>query len=151
MTRVDFYLLHVSEPHGRYSFACRLAERAMQEGHTVYIHAASSEEAAVLDDLLWSFGPATFVPHQSPQANDSDDRSPVAIGHGDDPGAHHDVLINLEQSVAPFFSRFERVAEIVLNDADELSASRERWRYYRDRGYPLAHHDMQHLRSSGAR
>jgi hypothetical protein len=58
---------------------------------------------------------------------------------------HHDVLINLTQSVPPLFGRFERVAEIVLDDPALRAASRERWRFYKERGYPLAHHDLQHL------
>jgi leucyl-tRNA synthetase len=41
MTRIDFYLLPVSEPHGKLSFACRLAEKAWQSGHQVYVHACA--------------------------------------------------------------------------------------------------------------
>jgi DNA polymerase III subunit chi len=151
MTQVDFYLLPVSELHGRLSFACRLAERAMHEGRRIYLHAANQADTQVLDELLWSFRDASFIPHQSPLGGERDELAPVAIGHGDDPGTHHDVLINLDRRIVPFFGRFARVAEIVLNDEEERRASRERWRYYRDRGYPLAHHDMLHLRSAGGR
>ncbi|HTJ95450.1 MAG TPA: DNA polymerase III subunit chi, partial [Pararobbsia sp.] len=38
----------------------------------------------------------------------------------------------------PGFASFERLLEIVGNEADELQAGRERYRFYRDRGYPLA-------------
>ena len=59
------------------------------------------------------------------------------------------MLINLGAAIPEFFSRFERVAEIVLNDPESLRASRARWSFYKDRGYPLEHHDMQHMRSAG--
>ena len=73
------------------------------------------------------------------------------MGSGEAAADHPDVMINLSAEVPPLFSRFERVAEIVLNDPDALAASRRRWSFYKDRGYQLQHHDMQHLRSTGDR
>ena len=35
MTRIDFYILPVAEPHGALSFACRLAEKAWLAGNSV--------------------------------------------------------------------------------------------------------------------
>lgn len=145
MTRVDFYVLPVSEPHGRLSFACRLAEKAWLGGHKVYLHGADAAAARSLDELLWSFRDTSFVPH----ALQPDASTPVLIGSGDDPGDHHDVLINLGATIPEFFGRFERVAEIVLNDPASLRTSRARWSFYKDRGYLLEHHDMQHMRSAG--
>lgn len=147
MTRVDFYLLPLSEPHGKLSFACRLAEKAYQSGHQVFLRGADRTEAEALDALLWSFRDTSFVPHRLLDAG-GDAPVPVLVGSGEDAPDHHDVLLNLADSVPPLFSRFERVAEIVLNDAQSLASSRKRWSFYKDRGYPLQHHDMQHLRST---
>jgi DNA polymerase III subunit chi len=61
------------------------------------------------------------------------------------------VLLNLGTAVPPFFARFERVAEVVLNEASARAESRRRWAFYKDRGYALTHHDMQHLRGGGER
>ena len=152
MTRVDFYVLPVSEPHGRLSFACRLAEKAWLGGHHVYLHSEDDTAACSLDELLWSFRDTSFVPHALRATGDGGAPAvPVLIGCGDDPGDHHDVLINLGAAVPEFFGRFERVAEIVLNDPESRQASRVRWSFYKDRGYALEHHDMQHMRSAGER
>ena len=62
MTRIDFYLLPVAEPHGKLSFACRLAEKAFREGCQVHVHASDADEAAAMDALLWSFRDTSFVP-----------------------------------------------------------------------------------------
>lgn len=147
MTRVDFYVLPVSEPHGRLSFACRLAEKAWLAGHQVYLHSENEQQARTLDELLWSFRDSSFVPHALAPGTDA--RETVLIGSAAHSTEQHDVLINLGTSIPDFFSRFERVAEIVLNDPEALGISRERWSFYKDRGYALEHHDMQHLRSSG--
>jgi DNA polymerase-3 subunit chi len=42
----------------------------------------------------------------------------------------------------PFFSRFERVIEIIGNDAEDSRMGRERFKFYRDRGYELRHIDL---------
>lgn len=145
MTRVDFYLLPIAEPHGKLSFACRLVEKAFRDGRQVHVHASDAEEAAAIDALLWSFRDTAFVPHRRIDAP-GDEPAPVLIGWGEELSGHHDVLINLTPTVPPLFGRFERVAEIVLDEPALRAASRERWRFYKARGYPLAHHDLQHLR-----
>jgi len=145
MTRIDFYLLPVAEAHGKLSFACRLAEKAYGSGCRVYLHSASEDEAQLLDLMLWGFRDSSFVPHVLLGADLPSTRAPVEIGHGEPPDDHHDVLINLASDVAPFFGRFDRVAEIVLNDNDCKQAGRRHWSFYRDRGYETRHHDMQNL------
>jgi len=64
----------------------------------------------------------------------------VLIAHAGESGDEHDVLINLAPDVPVFFSRFERVAEPVDAEPPARAASRERFRFYRDRGYePTVH------------
>ena len=41
------------------------------------------------------------------------------------------------RAVPPQFARFERLLEIVGNEDEELAAGRERYRFYRDRGYAI--------------
>ncbi len=149
MTRIDFYLLPVAEPHGKLSFACRLAEKVFREGRHVHLHASDGDEAAAIDALLWSFRDTSFVPHRRLDTP-GDEPVRVLIGWGEQLTDHHDVLINLSRDVPPLFGRFERVAEIVLDDSEARAASRTRWRFYQERGYPLAHHDLQHLRGGGS-
>ena len=114
------------------------------------MHACDPAEAGAIDALLWSFRDTSFVPHRLLGAADGEP-APVEVGSGEAAADHHDVMINLSAVVPSLFSRFERIAEIVLNDPQALAASRQRWSYYKDRGYLLQHHDMQHLRSAGDR
>ncbi|RDJ93817.1 DNA polymerase III subunit chi, partial [Lacticaseibacillus rhamnosus] len=41
-----------------------------------------------------------------------------------------------------FFSRFQRLVEIVGTDASDRQAARERYRFYRDRGYEIRTHQL---------
>ena len=141
MTRVDFYILAERSRENRYSLACRLADKAYQKGHRVLIHTPSEEEARHLDRLLWTFRQGSFVPHGL--TNKADPAlTPVLISNGEDAKAEHDVLINLHPEVPDFFSRFERLIEPIDQETDTRDAGRKRFRFYRDRGYPLESHEI---------
>jgi DNA polymerase-3 subunit chi len=68
--------------------------------------------------------------------------TPVVIARGDGDLPHDEVLVNLGRESPPSFARFERLVEIVTRDEDDKRAARERYRFYRDRGYPIQTHTL---------
>jgi DNA polymerase-3 subunit chi len=52
------------------------------------------------------------------------------------------VLLNLRAEWPPFFGRFERLVEIISTDEDDRQSGRERWKFYKDRGYEMRIHDL---------
>lgn len=145
MTRIDFYILSDTAADNRLIFTCRLADKIYAKGHRLYIHAESQQIAAQLDELLWTFSAGNFLPHALCESG-ADLEIPIQIGHDSEPlptGGHDgDVLINLAPVVPLFFSRFARVAEIVGTEEDNKLSARERFRFYRDRGYTLESHTI---------
>ncbi len=141
MTRIDFYLLREMADGNRFTLACRLVEKAYRQNRRVFVHTASEEESVHMDRLLWTYRQDSFIPHGMLHKVDAS-VTPVLIGHEEDVGQEHDVLINLSNRIPPFFSRFERLAEPLDRTPDLLTAGRERFRYYRERGYPLEHHEI---------
>ncbi|MEW6647679.1 MAG: DNA polymerase III subunit chi [Pseudomonadota bacterium] len=143
MTRIDFYILEGNQPADGRVIACRVAEKAWLAGHKVYIHAADAGEAERLDELLWTFRQGSFVPHQRLEAGTpADELTPIHIGWGAEPEVHDEVLINLAAEVPLFFSRFQRVAEIIPAEEQARQQGRARYKFYRDRGYPLDTHTL---------
>ncbi len=141
MTRVDFYILTELARCDRYVFACRLVDKVCGQGRRVYIQAGSDAEVRHLDRLLWTFREQSFIPHG--RAGDADQElTPVLLGWQGDPQHEDDVLINLAPEVPEFFSRYDRVAEIMDSDPEVRRAGRERFRFYRHRGYPLKDHEI---------
>lgn len=134
MTQVDFYILEGNGPRGRALFVCRLADKVAGMGHKVFVQAESEGAARELDDLMWTYSDRSFMPHCLAGA---DPEAKVHIGHGAEPGEGFHLLINLSAEVPGFFSRFERVAEVVDGDETRKAQGRERFRFYKDRGYPL--------------
>ena len=51
-------------------------------------------------------------------------------------------VVNLSDEIPDFFSRFQRVAELVAGSDNEKSLARDRWRFYRDRGYAVTKHEL---------
>ncbi|MFD1218404.1 DNA polymerase III subunit chi [Microbulbifer celer] len=139
MTRIDFYVLPSENPEEIDNFACRLAEKAFRNGLRVLIAVDSNEHAQKFDNLLWTYREDSFLPH-APQ--DKDQQAAIEINHGEDPGQHHGLLINLCSDIPAWFSRFERLAEIVCQHPDSLARSRTRYSHFRDRGYPLQSHKI---------
>ena len=140
MTQVDFYVLKDDSALNRVQFACRLADKAYRLGHCIYIHTESAEQTRQLDDLLWTFQQNSFVPHCVYQ-DAGDTPPPVMLSHDAEPDAGK-VLINLAGEVPLFFSRFERVAELVNQDESIRRQGRGRYSFYKERGYPLRTHEI---------
>lgn len=143
MTRADFYILKEQDEYDQCYFACRLVEQIRQKGHNVLVQVDNEEKAKAMDDMLWQFRPDAFVPHAVLTAKDAPVDCPVSIGCGQEPGHHHDVIINLSTELPAFFSRFERLVEIVVQQDDILTCTRQHVRFLKDRGYPVNYNDMR--------
>lgn len=137
MTQVDFYS-HVQDKE---LFACKLCAKALKQGLQVLVLTRDESNSTRMDRMLWSVSATGFLPHCRAR-DELAAMTPVIVDH--DPGdlAHEQVLLNLSDGRPDFFSRFQRLIEIVTGDPSDLEAARERFRFYRDRGYEIRSHDM---------
>jgi DNA polymerase III subunit chi len=136
MTQVNFYTLGNDAADARLQFACRLTEKARELGHQIYIQTSSIEVAKQLDDLLWQFKPASFIPHEV-VTDKAATGSGVSISVNPAPPEFSDLLINLTESVCANHQQFARINEIIGADTDSIEAGRQRYRFYRDAGVTL--------------
>lgn len=104
----------------------------------VYIHADSEATLQRMDSLLWDFREESFIPHAMAPNNSV----PVEMGCDYEPIEQCTYLINLSNERPSFFSRFERMAEILDQNDHILTNGRERYRFYQDRGYKLDYHKL---------
>ncbi len=137
MTRVEFYTGSTDNLRTAWQFS----HKAMQHGLHIVISLPDASTLEALDKLLWHYPDAAFIPHCR-----SDDaaaaNSPVVLSLADEKFVHHDMLISLHNECVDFFSRFDRVIEIVGRDEADSRRGRERYKFYRDRGYELRHFDL---------
>jgi DNA polymerase-3 subunit chi len=137
MTRIDFYV----EVDDRLGIACRLASKAIGQRHRVVLYAPDGQTAIAIDRLLWTTPAIGFVPHVAADHRLARE-TPVVIARGADELPHDDVLVNLDREWPPPFARFQRLVEIVTRDEEDKQRGRERFRFYRDRGYPIHTHNL---------
>ncbi|MEW6330720.1 MAG: DNA polymerase III subunit chi [Pseudomonadota bacterium] len=141
MTRVDFYLIDDANDGSLDAAVCKLTHKAYRLGHRIYILTPDLSHAQRLDRMLWIFSPGSFIPHGLGTETATADM-PVLIGYDEPPATHEDVLIQLAPQVPECFSRFQRVAEVVGGADRHKALARERFRFYRDRGYALQTHNI---------
>jgi DNA polymerase-3 subunit chi len=141
MPRADFYLIakprFASQP---LRLVCELARKANDAGMLTLILARDLAQAEALDDLLWSFDPDAFIPHQIAGSDEDEEEAMVLIAAPEHPPAQRPMVINLRD--AAWLEACERVLEVVPADPAAREPLRARWRQYKDAGYDLAKHDM---------
>jgi len=141
MTKVNFY----TGSEDKLRTACQLSHKAMQNGLRVLLHVPNDDTADKLDKLLWHYPATAFLPHCHSHETDAA-TMPVVIGR-DENFPHSELLISLHTECTTFFSRFERVIEIVGSDDDDAKLGRARFKFYKDRGYDVGHTDLAKLRA----
>ena len=129
--RVDFYLSEVAGVEARVRLACRIAEKAYLAKQRVVVFCDDAALLPKVDELLWTFGDGSFVPHDTVTAAGATCDAPVALTTGALPDGHTDVLINLGNVVPSFFDKFARVAEFLDARPEVRAAGRERFKLYR--------------------
>jgi DNA polymerase-3 subunit chi len=144
LTQVDF---HFNVPD-KLQYGCRLVRKVRQAGHRILVWCDDEARLAEFDRQLWTFSD-DFIPHvmaSDPIAPDT----PVLLSSEAPDTDHHEVMINLGNRTPPTFSRFDRLIELVSADDADRERARERYRFYRDRGYPLRNHDVAGRPAGGA-
>jgi DNA polymerase-3 subunit chi len=137
VTTIDFYF-NAADP---LQVACRLAAKAIGQKKRMLVHAPDAELATRIDRMLWTWPAIGFVPHcavHDPLAAET----PVLIGSGEESPSDCQVLLNLGPQCPPHFERFDRLLEVVGAGEDERKAGRERYKFYLERGYKIANHDL---------
>jgi len=136
MTKVTFYKL-LGDQNLALALVCQLVQKSLKANQQVLCLVPDSLVAQQLDEKLWAFNGTSFLPHAQ-----GVDQTPVAISCGLEPGEHHQVLINFQPQIPTWFSRFDRVIEIIYQQADYEQAKRDNFRFYKERGYQLDFHDL---------
>ena len=137
MTNIDFYF-NAPDP---LQVACRLAAKAVSQKKRMVIYAPAGDDASRIDKMLWTWQAIGFVPHVA-ATDELAAETPVLIATGEETPAGCGLLLNLSSETPPHFARFERLLEVVSADEAERAAARGRYKFYQERGYKIANHDL---------
>ncbi len=135
MTSIDFHF-NVADKAGLVSI---LVQRALQRHQQVMIATSDEQSAREVSRSLWQHVQTSFLPHALVgQAL----AVPVLIHWGEVEMMYDEVLINLTPQQPNGFSRFKQLVELVGLNEDEKVVARQRYKFYRDRGYSINHFDQ---------
>jgi DNA polymerase-3 subunit chi len=138
MTQIDFYT-HVSN---KLQTACIVCKKALSQDMRVMILTPDEETTDRVDRILWTHPTTGFIPHVRARHRLAA-VTPVIVDH-DLAGVDRDeLLLNLRLDTPEVFSRFQRLVEIVSTEEQDVAAGRQRFRWYRDRGYEVRAHDIR--------
>ena len=138
MTQIDFY----TNVGDKLVTACRIAAKAYALGNRMLVLCPDSETATRVDRMLWTTPATGFIPHCSPR-DPLAAETPIIVDHTAEEAVGDQVLLNLRSEWPPFFARYERLVEIVsADDEADKQAARERFKFYRERGYEIRTHNL---------
>jgi DNA polymerase III subunit chi len=136
VTHIKFY----TNAADRLVAACKIIPKALAKGHRVIVYAPNVAVSARFDNLLWTHEQLSFVPHV--RAGDPlAPHTPVVIAASADEAAHpqDELLLNLDDERPAHFARFEHLVEVIDRTEHTMQRGRERFRFYKDRGYAVEH------------
>lgn len=149
MTRIEFYS-NVADKQG---LLISLVEKALLKHRQVTVLTENVKSATDVSDGLWQFQPASFFPHVMAEHAQAA-KAPIIIAckknttEQMDAMIQDELLINLTEQEPQFFSRFTHLIEIVGNEESDKLSARQRYKFYRDRGYEIQHIDHAKMQAS---
>ncbi len=128
MTNIQF-IFNVSDIKNlTYKIVCRYFIRH----RSCFVFLSDEETIAQFSDDLWGREKFSFLPHE---INKSDIFNKISLGHNSE--LMDDVIINGTNKNVNKFSRYQKLYELVgINESDKKIA-RERFLFYKDRGYEI--------------
>lgn len=132
MTRIDFYF----NVANKQQLLAELVQGALNKRRQVTVLAGSAEKATEISVKLWQQPATSFIPNVL-VADALAAQTPVVIHWQPNNVLQDDMLINLTQTEPSYFSRFTQLVELVGEDEQDKLAARERYKFYRDRGYEI--------------
>ncbi len=136
MTEIGFY--HLTRSRLEQALP-KLLEKVLASGARAVVRAGSEERVGFLNNLLWTYDAASFLPHGSARDGAASDQ-PVwlASDAGNPNGAG--VLVLTDGVAAADIDGFERCLEMFDgNDPAAVDAARAHWRSYREAGHALTY------------
>jgi DNA polymerase-3 subunit chi len=114
----------------------QLIEKSLEKSWRVVVQTTTRERLAVLDERLWTFDEASFLPHATDEDGDPA-LQPVLLTTG--PGNPNGAAIRFLTEGAPMPGDARSYERIVLlfdgNDPDAVTSARETWRGVKAGGF----------------
>jgi DNA polymerase-3 subunit chi len=131
MTEVSFY--HLQRQPLEQALP-KLLGRVLASGRRAVVMAGSPERVQALNALLWTYDPASFLPHGARGDGFAEDQ-PIFLTEREERPNGADVLALVDGVMPSFFADFARCLDLFDgNDPQAVEDARSRWRTYKEAG-----------------
>jgi DNA polymerase III subunit chi len=136
MTEIGFYHLRTLRLERALP---KILERALAEQHRVVVLAGSPERVDQLDDLLWTYDEASFLPHGCARDGNAESQ-PVWLTAADENPNRATMLVLVDGARSAHLANYARCCDIFDgNDEAAVAAARERWQAGKAAGHRLVY------------
>ena len=136
MTDIGFYHLTKS---GLDRALPQLLAKTMAAKKRALVVVGSDQMAKSIDDLLWTFDKAAWMPHGLGQGEDASDQ-PILISIDDANNNAADFLFLADGGTSATVAEYERCFELFDgNDDMAVQAARQRWKSYKEAGHAVTY------------
>ncbi len=117
----------------------KLLEKTMAAGKRAVVLGGSTERVESLTNLLWTYDPASWLPHGTARDGRAEDQ-PVWLATEDENPNGATFLFLTDGVASERVGDYERCFELFDgNDQAAVAAARDRWKAYKESGFDLAY------------
>jgi DNA polymerase-3 subunit chi len=117
----------------------RLLERALKDGYRVLVMASSDERVEHLNQLLWTYDEASFLPHGSARDGQAE-RQPIFLTASAGNPNNATMLVLVDGAAGSGIENYQRVCDMFDgNDEAAVEEARQRWRAAKAAGHSLTY------------
>ena len=124
MAKVSFYLFEKS-PERQVDSTCRLCRKILRQPERIWLLCADPALQQELDEKLWNFDPASFIPHGIDQPD-----ATVCIS-AQLPEQSGWIIFNFNPEALEPDAKFSHIIEIIENNEPTKQLGREKYKQYR--------------------
>ncbi|HYG91443.1 MAG TPA: DNA polymerase III subunit chi [Azospirillum sp.] len=117
----------------------KLLEKTLERGWRAVVLAGSRERVDALNQNLWTYDPASFLPHGA-QRDGFAEEQPVWLTADDENPNSATVLFQVDGSVSGDLASYDLVCDLFDgNDDEAVLAARDRWKQCKEAGHSLTY------------
>ena len=118
----------------------RLLERAYEDGRRVVVRASSGEATAALNDRLWTYDDASFLPHGAAGEGDPMSQPIFLTARVENPNAATTLVLLSGAETSALDDSFDDVVRLFDGRDDEaVDEARREWKRLKDAGCALSY------------
>ena len=118
----------------------RLLERAYEEGRQVVVRASSDEAVAALNDRLWTYEDASFLPHGALGDGDQASQPIFLTARVENPNAATTLVLLSGAPTSESDAAFNEVLRVFDGrNGEAVEEARREWKRLKDAGFALSY------------